>query len=294
MRKKLQIEGKDIPIAALRPLRQRNINLETNKGFRKILTSIQSVGLIEPLSVFEEQDGYTILDGFLRFKACEQLGVREVPCLIYRNKEAYTFNKMVNRLSPYQEMKMLRKSLEAIDESTIAHVFGLQSIRYRLAPTLLHDLHPEIVRAFEDNEIGRTTAREIAYVLPSRQLEILKEMRFVNDFSPTFVRGLVVRTPFELRNPKRRQRKTWSEDTARKNELVTRLEDAEKQHSFYVKLYRQYSTDLLKLSFYVRKIVTTPKLLAYLEEHHPDILRQFRSIVLETDNSTAKEMASVG
>ena len=282
------INGVDIPLTALEPMREReNINTKTHKGFLRILSSIQSIGLIEPLCVFPENGGYVILDGYLRFLACGELGIEAVPCIVYEDKEAYTFNRMVNRLSGYQEMRMLRKSLETLDEQTIADTFGMKTIRYRLAPTLVEQLHPKVAEAFEQDLLGKTAAMEMACVKPPRQAEMIKEMKRVNDFSPAFIRALILKTPPELRNPKRNPRKSWSEDKTRRKELVTRLEEADKQHDFYTGLYRQYSADLLKMALYVRKIITTPDIQAHLESHHANALAELQQIVLETQPSPA-------
>ena len=47
MSNEYHINGVDIPLAALEPLRERdNINTKTHKGFQRILSSIQTIGLI--------------------------------------------------------------------------------------------------------------------------------------------------------------------------------------------------------------------------------------------------------
>lgn len=282
MSKEYRVNGVDIPIKFLEPLREReNINTKTHKGFLRILSSVRAIGLIEPLCVFPQNNGYVILDGYLRYLACGELGIETVPCIVYEDKEAYTFNRMVNRLSGYQEMRMLRKSLETLDEQTIAETFGMKTIRYRLAPTLVEQLHPKVAEAFEQDLLGKTAAMEMACVKPPRQAEMIKEMKRVNDFSPAFIRALILKTPPELRNPKRNPKRSWSEDKNKRRELVTRLEEAEKQHDFYTGLYRQYSADLLKMALYVRKVITTPAIQTHLEQHHAAALKELQQIVLE-------------
>ena len=277
------INGVDIPITALEPLRERdNIKTKTHKGFLRILSSVQTIGLIEPLCVFPENGGYVILDGYLRFLACGELGIETVPCIVYEDKEAYTYNRMVNRLSGYQEMRMLRKSLETLDEQTIAETFGMKSIHHRLAPTLVEQLHPKVAEAFEQDLLGKTAAVEMSCVKPPRQAEMIKEMKRVNDFSPAFIRALILKTSPELRNPNRNPRKSWSEDKTRRKNLVTRLDEAEKQHDFYTGLYRQYSADLLKMALYVRKVITTPGVQTHMEQHHATALAELQQIVMES------------
>lgn len=280
MNTSLQVNGLDIPLSALTPLKEREaLNTKTHKGFIRIRSSIQALGLIEPLSVYPEGDAYVILDGYLRFRACQELNISTVPCMVYKDKEAYTFNRMVNRLSGYQEMRMLRKSLETLDEQTIADVFGMRTIRHRLAPKLLEQLHPKTAAAFEADLLGRIAAVEMSCVKPERQAEMLAEMKRVNDYSPTFVRALILKTPPELRKPNRNPRKPWSEEKTKRRDLVRRLEEAEKQHDFYTGLYRQYSADLLKMALYVRKVITTPDIATYLQTHHETTLKELSEIV---------------
>lgn len=286
MNDQLQVNGTDVPLAALEPLRERpNINTKTHRGFQRILSSIRAIGLIEPLCVYPENGGYIILDGYLRFLACSELALETVPCILYKDKEAYTFNRMVNRLSGYQEIRMLRKSLETLDEKTIADTFGMKTIRYRLAPKLVDELHPKVAQAFEQDHLGKAAAMEMACVQKPRQAQMLKEMKRVNDYSPAFIRALILKTPQELRNPNRSPKKGWSQAKGRRQELVARLEEAEKQHDFYTGLYRQYSADLLKMSLYVRKVITTPGIQSHLEHHHLSTLQELQQIVLETQSA---------
>jgi ParB family chromosome partitioning protein len=278
----LNVDGRDVDIKLLKPLHERDINLKGHAGYRKIVASMKAVGLLEPLIVYEEEGHYIILDGYLRFKACQELEIETVPCMVFKDKQAYTFNRNVNRLSAFQEMRMLRKSLEKIDEPTIAQAFGMKTIRHRLAPTLMKQLHTDVVAAFKENQLSRSTALEMTSVPPIRQAEMLEEMRRTGDFSLSFCRALILQTPADKRDPKRTYRKSWAENDLKKKDLVARLEHAEQQHDFYSSLYRQYSTDLMKLAFFVRKLITNEKVLKHMESRHPDVLSRFQEIVQQS------------
>ena len=280
MKQDFNIYGRDIDLKLIEPIQKRDLK-PSHAGFRKIVASIKAIGLIEPLSVYKENGHYALLDGYLRLLACKQLDIETVPCLVYKDKQAYTFNHNVNRLSAFQEMRMLRKSLEYIDEPTIAQTFGMKSVRYRLASTLVKQRHPEAVKAFKDNRIGKPCAMELTYVVRSRQAEILSEMEEAGDCSASFCRSLVIGTPQSQLSQKKRQRNAWAQDDGRKNDLVSRLEHAEQQHDFYSTLYRQYSADLMKLTFYVRKMITNERLKHYFEEHQPEILERFQQVVFD-------------
>jgi hypothetical protein len=73
--------------------------------------------------------------------------------LIHDERDGFTSNRMVNQLSASQEMRMLRKSLEELDEKTIASALGMQGIGHRLNKGLLGKLHPNVVKAFNASKI---------------------------------------------------------------------------------------------------------------------------------------------
>lgn len=283
MGSELQINGADIDIERLVPLKDRDINFRKNRGYKKILSSISTIGLIEPLCVYKENGEYLILDGFLRYKALQQLGVDTIPCILYPTKEAYTFNRMINKLSAVQESRMLRESLKTIDQNTVADVFGIKSIQHRLGTDLLKQLHQNIISAVDQEVLSRRCAKELTYVSRARQAQILKEMEKSEDYSISFARAMIIKTPSSMRNQKKKNTKPWRENTERKQELVDKLETVQKRYDFYTDLYRQYSADLLKLYIYVRKLITNEKVRIYLDIQYPEILERFEKIIFENE-----------
>lgn len=279
----INMNGMDVALEKLVPLNEREIDLKKNRGYKKILSSISSIGLIEPLCVYQENGHYVILDGYLRYKALEHIGVDTAPCIVYATKESYTFNRMVNQLSAVQESRMLRESLKTIDQRTIADVFGVKSIQYHLGNDLLKQLDQKIISAVDQDVLSRRCAKELTYVKRPRQVEILKEMEKNEDYSISFVRAMVIKTPDSKRNTTKKDRKPWQDHSERKQELVNKLEAVQKRYDFYTNLYRQYSADLLKLYIYVRKLVTHEKVHTYLDINCPDVLEQFESIVFEAE-----------
>ena len=283
MLNEINMNGKDIDLEKLVPLNERGLNLKKNRGYRTILSSINTIGLIEPLCVYRENGHYVILDGFLRYKALEQLGAKTAPCIIYATKEAYTFNRMINQLSPVQEIRMLRESLKKIDRNTIADVFGIKSIQHRLGTGLLKHLDQKIISAVDTGVISRHCAKELTYVKHPRQMEILGEMEKSKDYSISFARAMVIKTPDRMRNAQRKDRKPWLDHSDRKEELVNKLETVQKRYDFYTNLYRQYSADLLKLFIYVRKLITNDRIRTYLDINYPEILERFENIIFEAE-----------
>ncbi len=272
-------EGLDIPLIRLRPLRERKV---TKREFDRILASIKAVGLIEPLVVYPEGDDYVILDGVQRYRALIELGVDVAPCIIGKQREAFTGNRMVNRVSPVQEHRMIEKSLGEVDEASIAAALGISTLAYRLKKTLLKRLHPDVAAAFDQGKINRVCAREFTHVKTPRQKEILDAMEGYKDYSTAFVRTLVVKTPPQLRDPHRGKSNPWDKTTQRKNDLLKQLAEAEQKHDFYSRLYKQYTIDLLRVAIYARTLLTNIRIREYLERNHPAVVTRFEVVIAAT------------
>jgi ParB family transcriptional regulator, chromosome partitioning protein len=277
----MTIQGRDIPLVLLRPRHERKIS---KREHERIRASILAVGLIEPLLVFPENDYYIILNGHQRYRILLELGVETVPCIFGQQRESFTSNRMVNRLSPLQESRMIKKSLDELDEKTIAAALGIAHIAHRLNATLLKQLHPRIAAAFDAGTIKKTCVMELTYVTPKRQEEILGAMENYKDYSVPFVRSLVLKTPQHARAKNRTGVKNpWARNEQRKSDLLKRLADAEEKHDFYTTLYRQYSINLLKLVIYARLLVTNERVAGYLRESQPDILASFQEIITNAE-----------
>lgn len=279
-----RVRGADVPIVKLTPLRKRTIS---KKNYGKLLANLKTVGLIEPICACQEGEQYFILDGYIRYTALLELGVESVPCLVLASRDLYTPNRQVNHLSARQEVQMLRKALEKLDEATIASAFGVESLGDRLSTSLYRELHPQIVAELESGRILQSTARELAYVLPKRQVEILQLMRDAGDWSLAFAKAQILATEPGLRSKKKRRRTPWQRGQDKKRDLVRKLAEVEKHYDFYSALYRQYVGDLLKLAIHVRQIVTRPELRDYLAERYPEDLRFFESVLAESEGKAA-------
>ncbi len=272
-------EARDIPIISLRPLRDRKIS---QRDFDRILASIKAIGLIEPLIVYPEGEDFVITEGVQRYRALLEMGIEIVPCVIGRQREAFTGNRMVNRVSPVQENRMIEKSLEELDEKTIARALGLSGITHRTKRTLLKQLDPEVAAAFDQGAITRTCALELTHVKPARQKEILTAMKGYKDYSVAFAQSLILKTPPPLRATRKgRKRNPWNKTAQRKNDLLKKLAEAEQRHDFYSRLYKQYTVDLLRLAIYARALLTNRRIREHLDQSHPEIVARFETIIAE-------------
>jgi len=177
---------------------------------------------------------------------------------------------------------MIEKSLEELDEKTIAKALGLSGITHRMKRTLLKQLDPEVAAAFDQGAITRTCALELTHVKPARQKEILTAMKGYKDYSVAFAQSLVLKTPPPMRATRKgRKRNPWNKTAQRKNDLLKKLAEAEQKHDFYSRLYKQYTVDLLRLAIYARALLTNRRIREHLDQSHPEIVARFETIIAE-------------
>lgn len=271
-------EGVDLPLAAIIPVRKRAV---TKRGYEKLRANIQALGLIDPLCVCRDGEKYHLLDGYIRYQILLELGVEEAPCLVLERRDFYTPNRQVSSLSRIQEGKMLRRALESVDAQTIAKHFALKSL-YSMTKSKDKGLHPDVAAAVESGEISRVCARELEFVVPARQTELLELMRQAGDHSPAFVKTQIIKTPPNQRvKVKGRNRTPWEREQTQKNGLADRLAEANRHYDFYKELFNTYYTDLMRLVIHVRDILEEPELHDWLKKNEPSAYRLFKDTVTE-------------
>lgn len=278
--KAADVHAMDVPIIKLVPLRKRKVGA---KNYKKLVANLKAVGLIEPLCVYQEEDQFFILDGYIRYTALLELGIETVPCLVLGSRDLYTPNRQVNHLSSRQEIRLLRDALEKVSEESLARAFGMESVRARLKTSLYRDLHPHVAAELDAGRLPQSVAQVLTYVVPKRQQEILALMQQGGDSSLAFVKAQVLATPAAMRNRKKRTNMPWQTAHQKKRDLAQKLAEVEKHYDFYSTLYRQYVSDLLKLAIYTRRIINHPELRNHLATHHPDDLALLQSVLAESE-----------
>src|ERR1041385_4108738 len=104
-----------VPLDHILPIRQVKDPSSKVERYKTILMSIKAVGLIEPLVIYPCQgkpDTYHLLDGHLRLLALKELGETAADCLVAHDDESYTYNARINRVSPIQEHRMIKKAIQ--------------------------------------------------------------------------------------------------------------------------------------------------------------------------------------
>ena len=272
----MPFRGEDIPLIKLIKTKCREPN---PKALAKIRTTIKQVGLLEPLLVSPRKDGcYNILAGEFCFDVLLEMGMETAPCIIRDDVDIYTSNYQVNHLSPIEEARMIKKAMEVVDGQLIADVFGLKKIFFRLPETLLKRLHPTIVKECDKGTITRACARELAEVVPARQLEIFAMMQNTKNLGTRFVKKQVLLTPSKKWQSTRKT-PPLEENKKRKKSLGTKLQTQQTEQDHLKKLFREYTSALMLTVIHSREIISNPAIEEYLKTNMPQVYTEIKAII---------------
>ncbi len=275
--KRIQLRRVDIAVE-----KTREIDLERSRKYRKIVSSINNIGIIEPLSVYAEGETYTLLDGYLRLKAAEELGLEEVPCFVYRSRDSYTFNAMRNELSPLQESRMLKKAIsQGVDEKDLAAVLNVQVTRIRESTRLADNLVPKAKELLESNCIQRKTAEQLRRVNEERQLAILNNMEEAGNYNASLAKVLVMKTPEDMMRNLRPIR-TVNPDASKKR-LYTQIKKGDEEIEFYAQRYKDNMKELMKQVVFFRTLLERESTAGYLNQAYTQIVQDVQKILTRSE-----------
>jgi ParB-like chromosome segregation protein Spo0J len=301
MTERVQIgfEGQAIELAIDKLLPTRSVQPEFRKTrkFAQIRSSLQEIGLIEPLIVTTPDPAsglHMLLDGHLRLLAMRELGFVTVTCLVSREDEGYTYNKRVNRIATVQEHYMILRALErGVPEERLAKALDINVASLRRKRDLLDGICPEVEEMLKDRHFSGDVMRQLKKMKPQRQIECADLMCSMNNFSINYASALLAATPpdqlVESNQPKRFKGLPAAE--------ISRMEQEMSQVQSRFKLIEQsYSSDMLNMVLargYLNKLLANSAVASYLQRRQPDLLEEFRTIVKITSLEDEPEVSRV-
>lgn len=143
-------------------------NIRDVKDIDELVASISAHGLINPITVTEEKDGYRLIAGFRRFAAMKQLGAKEIPCVI-RNSDKDTLDEIslsenITRMdmTPYEECLAVHSLINKKNTAKqVAKRFG-RSLRWVLVREKLAKAGDKVLEKVKDGRIDIANAQKIA------------------------------------------------------------------------------------------------------------------------------------
>ena len=194
-------DGIMVPIAKILPLKKVSPETKQSRTYKRILASVQEVGLIEPLVVYPKggKDGeYSLLDGHSRQEVLKDLGRGDAFCLVAPEDEAYTYNHQVSLVSPIQEHFMILKAVESgVPEERIARALNVDVASIRQKRDLLKGVCEDAVELLRDKHASAEAVRLLRNAQPMRQIEMAELMVAAGNYSAAYARLLLTATPPE-------------------------------------------------------------------------------------------------
>ncbi len=266
-------------IVALRTI---TTNMRSSRKYRAIASSMQELGMIEPLVVHPAPNDtamYLLLDGHLRADILRAQGVTTVRCLIAKDDEAYTYNKHINPLSTIQEHHMLVKALnDGVSEERIARVLHIDLKTLRQKRELLVGICAEAADLLKDKPVTSGCFAIFRKMTALRQIEAAELMATISNYSAVLAKTiLAASTPDQLVKPGTRKA-----PKAMTPEQIAHLEqEMTNSQAGLAALKDSYGAERLELQVacrYLNTILGNPRLRKYLTKQHSDLLKELDQI----------------
>lgn len=278
-----ELETLSIPLSNLLPAKRLPPALADSRKFQQISSSIQEIGLIEPLSVTAEigkTGNRLLLDGHIRVIALSELGITEAPCLEAKDDEGYTYNSRVNRLSTIQEHYMIRRAVErGVSPERLAKALSLDVSHIAKKMRLLDGICAEAQYLLKDRQFSPELSRFLRRMKPMRQVECVELMLSANNLSVGYAQAILVATPEELLVE---GKKTLKPSGVTQEQMLKMQREMTGIQSRYKLVEETYGQDVLNLvlarGFLVR-LLGNSAVVRYLKQTQPDVLSEFESIV---------------
>lgn len=264
----------------LTPSKELLENVKRSHKYHQIVTSIESLGIIEPIIVFydKENDVTKILDGHLRVEALKDLGIEKAPCILSSINDAFTPNKQVNHINVVEEHRMIMKSLAKVSMEKLSAALGISIESIKDKANVMNGIDPSVIPKLSDKPIPKATFDVLRKMKPVRQIEAVGTMINFDNYSRKFAMSILDATPASLIVNKGKN-VSYKRDI-RKN--IFRLEQEMATTSDETKkLQNEYGSNMLKfviIQSYINKLLGNPKVLHWFLENEIDYLNELKRI----------------
>lgn len=275
-----------VPLDQILPSRKMPTGLITSVKFKQIRSSIDDVGLIEPLSVTaanKTTGQHLLLDGHVRLIALTELGFTEAPCLVATDDEAYTYNSRINRLSTIQEHFMIRRAIErGLSMERLAKALSVDVSHILKKMTLLDGICPEAADLLKDRQFSAEISRVIRKMKPTRQVECVELMVSANNITVAYAEALLVATPTEMLVDGKKPQKLTGVTQEQMSRMEREMANLQGQYKLVEQTYAEDVLNLVLARGYLAKLLDNKLIVRYIKQRRPEVLEQFEVIVETT------------
>jgi len=277
------LEPLTVQIGKILPSRKTPVGVTTSRKFMQIRSSIQEIGLIEPLSVgpADRKTGqHILLDGHIRLIALQELNYGEVSCLVATDDESYTYNSRVNRLSTIQEHYMIRRAIQrGVAPERLAKALSVDARTITRKMTLLDGICPEAAELLKDRQFATDISRVLRKMKPTRQVECVELMVSANTVTVAYAEAMLVATPAEMLVEGKKPAKLSGLTQEQMAKMEREMSNLQGQYKMVEQTYGQDVLNLVLARGYLAKLLENRQVVRFLKQRQPEVLAEFETIV---------------
>lgn len=168
-----------IPIDKIRPNPDQPRKHFDEAALTELAESIDELGMLQPIAVRVDGEGYLIVAGERRWRAAQQAGLVEIPAVVLQVSDDEAFiaaiAENVNRedMSPIEEARAFAVLLESRDKDEVAKLFG-KSRTYIETRVFLLRLDEELQHFVARGQISMAVGWHLARLSPAAQFEAVR------------------------------------------------------------------------------------------------------------------------
>lgn len=182
-------EIRNIPIEKLHPFPDHPFSVRDDEEMLTMIESVKEYGILTPVIVRPEEDGYEIISGHRRVHAAELAGIKEVPAIVKNIDRDAAIIIMVDSnlqreyILPSEKAKAYKMKMEAIKHQGVQNIITCGQVGHkseseksrdnitdtesgRTVQRYIHlnDLEPELLKLVDDKKLAITSAVELSYL----------------------------------------------------------------------------------------------------------------------------------
>ena len=276
-------EPMTVSLSRILPSRKVPDGLLNSRKFKQIQSSIDAVGLIEPLTIgkVDKASGmHILLDGHIRLVALKELTFADALCLVATDDESYTYNNRINRLSTIQEHFMIRRAVDrGVTPDRLAKALSVDVSSIIKKMNLLDGICTEAARLLKDQHFSANIGAVIRKLKPTRQVECVELMVATNNITVAYAQALVAATPSNLLVGEAKPKKLNGVTPDQMAKMEREMGNLEGQFKLIEQSYGQDVLNLVLAKGYLVKLLDNEAVIRFLTQNQPDVLGEFAKIV---------------
>ena len=277
------LEPLTVPVDKILLSRKTPVGVTTSRKYIQIRSSIEEIGLIEPLSVgpADPKTGqHILLDGHIRLIALQELDYSEVPCLVAIDDESYTYNSRINRLSSIQEHYMIRRAIKrGVTAERLAKALSVDTRTITRKMALLDGICPEAAELLKDRQFATEISRVLRKMKPTRQVECVELMVSANTITTAYAEAMLVATPAAMLLEEKKLAKLTGLSQEQMAKMEREMSNLQERYKMVEQTYGEDVLNLVLAKGYLAKLLENKPVARYLRQRHTEVLAEFQVIV---------------